>query len=52
MYMPWLRNIILETFKSVHTQDWLEVKENKYNLRGGTLLDQHKVTTENMESIL
>ena len=45
-------NIVLETFKSVNKinppfmQDLFEVKENKYNLRGGILLDQPKVCTE------
>ena len=52
MYISRLRNIVLETFKSVNKintsfmQDLFEVKENKYNLRGGILLDQPKVRTE------
>ena len=52
MYISRLKNIVLETFKSVHKinppfmQDLLEVKENEYNLRGGILLDQPKVCTE------
>ena len=52
MYISRLRNIVLETFKSVRKinppfmQDLFEVKENKYNLRGGILLDQIKVCTE------
>ena len=52
MYISRLRNIVLETFKCVHKinppfmQGLFEVKENKYNLRGGMLLDQPKVCTE------
>ena len=52
MYISRFRNIVLETFKSVNKinppfmQDLFEVKENKYNLRGGILLDQPKVCTE------
>ena len=52
MYISRLRNIVMETFKSVNKinppfmQDLFEVKENKYNLRGGILLDQPKFCTE------
>ena len=52
MYISRVRNIVLETSKSVKkinspfVQDLFEVKENKYNLRGGILLDQPKVCTE------
>ena len=60
MYVSRLRNIVLETLKNVHKinpsfmQDLFEEKENKYNLRGGILLDllDPKFVQKDMESIL